>query len=60
MILLALFFPYIFYIFNGRDCLYLPAYLTITYSLDSATILHYNVYELLPTLIYYFGISLGL
>ncbi|WP_390530772.1 winged helix-turn-helix domain-containing protein [Sulfurisphaera ohwakuensis] len=53
MIFLAILFPYAFYL-NGHIFVYsvLPAYLIIT----SSVRINYYIYELIPTLIYYFGI----
>ncbi|AGJ63788.1 DUF7347 domain-containing protein [Saccharolobus islandicus] len=53
MIFLSILFPYAFYL-NGHIFVYfvLPAYLIITSSVS----IHYYIYELIPTLIYYFGI----
>jgi hypothetical protein len=53
MIFLSILFPYAFYL-NGHIFVYsvLPAYLIGT----PIVIIHYNIYELIPTLIYYFGI----
>ncbi|WP_014511741.1 hypothetical protein [Saccharolobus solfataricus] len=53
MLFLSIIFPYAFYL-NGHILLYLvlPAYLIVT----SSVTFHYYIYELIPTLIYYFGI----
>ena len=53
MIFLLILFPYAFYL-NGHIFVYsvLPAYLIVT----SIVSIHYNIYELIPTSIYYFGI----
>lgn len=53
MIFLSILFPYAFYL-NGHIFVYsvLPAYLIVT----SIVSIHYNIYELIPTSIYYFGI----
>jgi hypothetical protein len=51
MIFLSILFPYAFYL-NGHVYSVLPAYLIVT----SIVSIHYNIYELIPTSIYYFGI----
>ncbi|QIW24670.1 winged helix-turn-helix transcriptional regulator [Sulfolobus sp. S-194] len=53
MIFLTILFPYAFYL-NGHIFVYsvLPAYLIVT----SSVRINYYIYELIPTLIYYFGI----
>ncbi|MCH4816483.1 MAG: winged helix-turn-helix domain-containing protein [Saccharolobus sp.] len=52
MLFLSIIFPYAIYLNWHLVYLVLPAYLIVT----SSVTFHYYIYELIPTLIYYFGI----
>ncbi|WP_246252911.1 hypothetical protein [Acidianus brierleyi] len=55
MILLALFFPYVFFVLRGKIFSFLPLYLIISPYYHNITFSYY-INELIPTAVYYFGV----